>query len=130
MAGTGQIIATINAFGGISHTFDWAFNNTGGPVKETVDMPVESGAAFHYSPAIPARSACQAGPYNRLARRGDHSSADVEDTPRLGPRNWSSPWCIPPVPDRNYVAIGAIKCERESRAGIGGFERNRGARGT
>ena len=41
IAGQGQITAAVNAFGGgFSHTFQWSFNTTGGPVDEVVIDPI------------------------------------------------------------------------------------------
>lgn len=43
LAGSGQITATVNAFGGLSHTFQWSFNTTGEAIDEqvnpTIDLP-------------------------------------------------------------------------------------------
>lgn len=42
IAGHGQITAAVSAFGGgFSHTFDWSFNTTGGPVDEVVIDPID-----------------------------------------------------------------------------------------
>jgi Ca2+-binding RTX toxin-like protein len=60
MAGKGMITAGINAFGmGFSHTFDWSFNNTNGPIDQSVDWEgtIES---IH----LPT------GPFNRLDSGG------------------------------------------------------------
>ena len=56
LAGAGGITASVNAFGGaFSHTFDWAFNNTGTPVDQEFDWE-----------GVPMGLDLPGGPYNQL----------------------------------------------------------------
>lgn len=56
MAGAGAITVNLSLFGGLSHTFDWSFNNTGAPINQTVESPGGLSALKNLS--LPA------GPFN------------------------------------------------------------------
>ena len=71
IAGTGQITVHVNAFGmGFSHTFDWSFNNTSGPVDQTVGWE-----------GLPMGVNVPAGPFNKI----DTGSVPVSINIPIGP---------------------------------------------